>query len=194
MIVNKANGFTLIELIIVIIILSIIAAVAIPQFINLKDDAQIATMSAMKGALTSARDLNHSLVEINPSNKNTNNNIYNSDDGTRFRIRGNYPDGRWENNNMETFSELVHFDEVTFVTTNECPVSGTDWCVIHKALGWFSNRQYTSATDGRGFVIYPKGYNVNQTRCYVYYFTPNAARIATTGTMPIVQIDSSECD
>lgn len=191
---NKEKGFTLIELIIVIIILGILAAVAIAKFINIKNDANIATMEAMKGVLSSARDLNHSLVEINPSNKNTNNTIYTNENGTRFRIRGNYPDGRWENGSIETFADLVDFDEMTFVTTNLCPDDGTDWCVRHKALGWFTSRQYTSAANGRGFVIYPKGNNVNQTRCYVYYFTPNAARLTTTGVIPIVRVDTSGCE
>lgn len=190
----KQIGFTLIELVIVILLLGIIAAVAIPKFINIKDDALFATMEAMKGALTSARDLNHSLVEIHPNNKNTNNTIFTSDDGTRFRIRGNYPDGRWENGGIETFADLVDFDEVTYVTINLCPDDGTDWCVRHKALGWFTSRQYTTVSNGRGFVIYPQGYNVNQTRCYVYYFTPNAARITTTGSIPVVRTDTSECE
>ena len=40
---NKQQGFTLIELVIVIIVLGIIAAFAVPKFINLSSDARLAS-------------------------------------------------------------------------------------------------------------------------------------------------------
>ncbi|MFC1498792.1 prepilin-type N-terminal cleavage/methylation domain-containing protein [Verrucomicrobiota bacterium] len=39
---NNSQGFTLIELVIVMIIISILIAVAVPMFIDLTDDAQLA--------------------------------------------------------------------------------------------------------------------------------------------------------
>jgi len=44
-------GFTLIELVIVIIVLAILAATAVPKFINLQRDAKIATLSGIAGQL-----------------------------------------------------------------------------------------------------------------------------------------------
>ena len=52
------SGFTLIELIAVIVILGILAATAVPRFISLQDDASFAAMQGVAGALASASDLN----------------------------------------------------------------------------------------------------------------------------------------
>lgn len=51
---QKNNGFTLIELIVVIVILSILAAVALPKFSNVTKDARIASVSGLAGGLRSA--------------------------------------------------------------------------------------------------------------------------------------------
>ncbi len=50
-------GFTLIELVAVIVILGVLAAVALPKFIDLRGDAERSVVEATVGALRSARGL-----------------------------------------------------------------------------------------------------------------------------------------
>ena len=64
---KRKIGFTLIELVIVIAIIGILAAVAIPKFINLSSNAQISTTAAVAGALSAANGTNYASRKINES-------------------------------------------------------------------------------------------------------------------------------
>ena len=166
------KGFTLIELILVIVLLGILAATAAPKFIDLKTDATIATLNGMKGALVSGSKLIYAKAIID--NKTVGDDTL-TVSGVTISINSGYPVG-----NLSGVKYAVNLDDITF-TSGICE---EEWCGLGNQTSTPSG--VTSTGDGRIAKLYPKGYSYND-ECGVYYINHK------DGSDPIIDIESNDC-
>lgn len=165
----KYKGFTLIELVIVIIILGILAVIALPKFINVSDEAYLARFNATQGAFESAMKQAHAkwLTSGSPAPANAIDLI----DTLDFNALG-YPagidDGSQVTNETDCkalFDNLLQLDGMTTaIPTGDGPgiknlPANVDWAVTNNANICY----YTYVSESKEV-----GFNARQLR---YYYT-----------------------
>ena len=87
---KKQAGFTLIELIIVIVILGILAAYAIPKYMNLDAQARTAVLNGLTGSIRAAADMVHTVAVV--QNQTGSTGTVNIGTGSNITTAYGYPD------------------------------------------------------------------------------------------------------
>lgn len=94
---RRSRGFTLIELVTVVVLLGVIAAIAIPKFVNLGSDARIASMNALHGSIKTSMELVKVVVALRGSASSANPELNFLDmQGSTIRLWNGYPDRWWD--------------------------------------------------------------------------------------------------
>lgn len=154
---NKQSGFTLIELVAVIVLLGVLAVTALPRFIDLRGDARAGILDSLVGSMQSAavQVYAKALMQDSLAQNDTVN-----DNGNTIGTRFGYPRANGLNGDQD-ISNLVD-------------IQG-DPSLVFQA-GGNNNRRVGYDADGDG--------NVTDDGCYAQY--TNSTAVGTLPTIVVV--------
>lgn len=169
---KKQGGFTLIELVVVIVILGILAVTAAPRFLNLQSDARESSLQGLKGAMAGAGSIVYGKAAIEGKETKAKSTSPQLDDGTTLHF--GYPTATNDSNGivkvvqgLENSAEWIYQGDVE-------PVGGaTDKeKALIATLADFADTSSAIATN----------------ECYVEYVEP-----ATSVATPTITVYASGC-
>lgn len=172
---DRNSGFTLIELVVVIVILGVLAVTAAPRFLNLSSEANRSAIEGLQAALQGASNLAHSKSLIDGNEGQATSTIVMG--GSSIKMVYGYP---------EAFSGIVAASNLGNVegysrTKNN---SELDWATQLISVGRVPG---LAITTGRLSGDSPNAKTPAETKCYINYFQ------ATATAAPRFQIDTSGC-
>ena len=152
---SDSHGFTLIELVLVILILAVLAAFALPRFSDLSTDARLAALDSLAGTMQSTIGIVRSKAYAQGLSPAATNPGGNQQTGYVIETEAGRSEVDWRNLCPESRAEAA--DSLTML--DYISVDAND-----SSLETFVNNQYTRV----GFSL-PSGSNPGGPGCYVEY-------------------------
>src|SRR5690554_1192076 len=176
---TQQKGFTLIELIIVIVVLGILAVTAAPQFFNFSTDARESTVKGMEGSVKAASALVYAKALLDP--KSTTEEVVKIDQfGTEVTLTPGtqYADA----------IDPTNADPTTDPIGITAALDMSDFSAV-KAGASLDTAAVTAGVKQGDLLIYPKGFGVDATAaplCYVVYRAAVAGDAVVDAAAPTI--------
>ncbi|GLS82347.1 prepilin-type N-terminal cleavage/methylation domain-containing protein [Paraferrimonas haliotis] len=178
---QQNKGFTLIEMVVVIVVLGVLVAVATPKFINLKRDAHVTSLQTIEGSLQSANALIFTKAVLQGAEKVGRANPRRRDLGqvqlddttvvqTNFGYLSN--SGRNDNRSIANLETILNVDSITRLRNNRT--------VAASGFGM-------DAKNRNEFHFFPAGFNRTQL-CRLEYESAQAP-----GEQPQYRVITDDC-
>lgn len=182
--IARESGFTLIELIIVIVILGVLAVTAAPRFINLQSDAEAAALQGMESALSSANQLVFAKALLQ-NQRNEENGTVLLDDGTSVATRYGYVafSGAFSGNDIRNVLDV----DICHHQHNAGLCAAGDSSDFIYDVDQVNGTPVVRLFHGRRFGT-DRGPDSDQIECRLDYIMPTAE-----GTLPDYQLFTAEC-
>ncbi|MFT6267459.1 MAG: MSHA pilin protein MshB [Alphaproteobacteria bacterium] len=140
------KGFTLIELVIVVVILGLLTATAIPRFLNVTEEAEDATVEGVAGGFATGVGLTRAQweIEARPRFNSSENNSFVTIDSLAVGVDGDtgYPTGHFTNDNSTEDVAMSNGDcqSIFSLIMQSAPTITSDWDPTEaKEFQYFTN-------------------------------------------------------